>query len=150
MFDPGSDSYRVKCKVTSQGLTLWDFGTGITHYWKHLGPQPEVLAPLLLKLAEDAAAAPAASMFRSGIGAQAKVANARALGGGSADAPPIRRTTQGYNARLRWLVQTYGYCALNDTVVAVYEASMDCEWKPGAFAAAVRGVVPGGAVREAA
>jgi hypothetical protein len=134
LFDPGSDSYRVKCKVTSQGLTIWDFGTGITHFWQHLGPQPAVLAPLLLKLAEAAAAAPVASLFQSGIGPQVKAANTKTISGGDAEAPPAPLDGAGHNERLLWLTKTYGYCALNDTVVAVYEPSMDCEWKPGAFA----------------
>lgn len=63
LFDPGSDSFRCKAKMTSSGLTIWDFGTDIEHRWEHLGPQPEVLMPLLKKLAADTAAATAPPMF---------------------------------------------------------------------------------------
>jgi len=59
IFDPGSDHFRVKAKVTSQGLTLWDFGTDTVHYWRHLGPQMDVLGPQLAALA----AAAGESMF---------------------------------------------------------------------------------------
>jgi putative DNA primase/helicase len=55
LFDPTSDSYRIKAKITSMGLTLWDFGTGITHYWKERGSQPAVLTPLLKQLVQDVA-----------------------------------------------------------------------------------------------
>ena len=120
--------------MTSAGLTIWDFGTGKTHYWKHLGPQPEVLAPLLLKLAEDAAAAPAASFFGSGVKAQVKVANAKASAGVvSLDAPPYPPDGADSNTRLLWLGQSYGYCAFNDTVVALFEPGAECELKPSAF-----------------
>jgi putative DNA primase/helicase len=60
LFDAGSGHFRIKAKVTSRGLTLWDFGdNGAVHCWKHLGSQPEILAPLLKKLEADRIAATA-------------------------------------------------------------------------------------------
>lgn len=127
LFDPGSDSFRIKAKVTrSNGLTLWDFGTGTVHYWKHHGPQPEVLAPLLKALAERAAAGP--SMFDH----DEVTPRLKAAGVGDV-MPPFPPDGAHYDDRLLWLLQTHGYCALNDTVVELYQPSSECQLKPAAF-----------------
>jgi hypothetical protein len=72
LLSPGSEHFRIKAKITSMGLTLWDFGdNGTPHYWKHLGPQLDVLAPLLTKLAGDWDA--------QGIGGQSMFMGARPI-----------------------------------------------------------------------
>jgi hypothetical protein len=132
LFDPGSGTdNRIKCKtLRSCGLTMWDWGDGcVEHRWKHLGPQPEVLTPLLKGLVGDAATQPQATMFRSGLGAQAKAAAQAA----SEVAPAYPDDGAPFNVRLLWLLRAYGYCALNDSVIALFEAGMDCEIRPAAF-----------------
>jgi hypothetical protein len=55
LWEPGTLSRsggRVKAKVTpGLGLLLWDTETEAKHRWKTLGPQPDVLTPLLKQLA---------------------------------------------------------------------------------------------------
>ena len=60
LWDPKAASRsggRVKAKVTpGQGLLLWDGESEVKYRWKHLGPQPDVLVPLLKTLVNVASA----------------------------------------------------------------------------------------------
>jgi hypothetical protein len=54
IFRSDSRSFNVLAKVTSPGqLLLWDAATRVSHFWAHLGMQPEVLAPLLKAIAAE-------------------------------------------------------------------------------------------------
>lgn len=132
LWDPKAASRsggRVKAKVTpGQGLLLWDGETEVKYRWKHLGPQADVLAPLLKKLADDTAQSNVVPLFKSAVGPQVRV-----HGGKTDDAPPYPADGAPFLVRLKWLLHSYAYCAVSDCVVDMYEASSDCELKPAAF-----------------
>jgi hypothetical protein len=119
IFDPGSGHFRVKAKQTrANGLTLWDFGTGIEHRWAALGAQPTVLGPLLKKLAEDTDTSSEDYVFDKWQPEDATVAEA---------APERPADDATLAVKAGWLLSTQGYCRQTDTVIDIYEAGLECQ-----------------------
>jgi hypothetical protein len=126
IFDSGSAHFRVKAKVTSAGLTLWDFGTDVEHRWAHLGAQPDVLGPLLKRLKEDVGE-------RETVFSKPPPPYEPPVIAPDAEAPPPPPDGAPFEERWKWLLSTYGYCAVTDTVVELWRPSAECQLKPAAF-----------------
>jgi hypothetical protein len=111
-------------------LTLWDFGTDTVHYWRHRGPQMDVLGPQLAALAAAAVGGDGVPLYQSAIAARV-IAAAESMTAQMTDAPPL--PGEDYNDRLQWLLKCRAYCELNDTVIELFKQGNDCEVKPSAF-----------------
>ena len=116
LWDPKAASRsggRVKAKVTpGQGLFGCGWRDQVKHRWKHLGAQPDVLAPLLKKLAADVTAMGEKVVF-------GQPAPERPAG----EDPPARPSHDAtLKQKMGWLLETQAYCRFTDTVVDIFQA----------------------------
>ncbi len=94
------------------------YGDEQTHYPKQFAPTLERVADHLKALQQDAAQRPQ--------GPQADVAD-------GADAPLEPPAEAGVAIQAQWLLASFGYCAIDDAVIALWEASGACRLRPAAF-----------------
>lgn len=107
--DPASGSCdRIKANISKTGLALYDTKTETSHRWADQAPQPDLIAEQLHALMGERL--PPAPSGRPRPAESASVAD-----------------------KAQWLLQNYGYCALTDSVVDIYNPGDDCSIKPVAY-----------------
>ena len=91
-----------------------------------VGHQNRDLAPL-------EASCGAGTSHRVDGGAESKDAGGEAIMSHDRPMPARPADDAPFAEKCHWLALTYGYCALTDTVVELYEPSDECQLKPAAF-----------------
>ena len=107
--DGGSN--RSRCWVTwskrHDCVAVYDYAEAMMHYPAELVPEPDKIAEALKALQAEPAPAPAAL--------------------------PRPTDTDDIPNKSLWLLFSYGYCALTDSVVELYKPADDCQLRPPAF-----------------